>query len=111
MARWLAKLDAETADLEEYVRWFPSGEISVLQEGRDVYLAGAVFKAFTDAEQSICHPIFTQSQVFAWITGTFPGCVAASRALACIELQKSRNARQSAIGFTHFRATLRHLSS
>ncbi|MBV8547102.1 MAG: hypothetical protein JO093_12920 [Acidobacteria bacterium] len=48
MARWLIKLAAEDADLEEYVRWFPAGEIFALREDKDVYLSGAIFENLTD---------------------------------------------------------------
>ena len=50
MARWLIKLEGQLADLDEYVTWFPSGEIFAIREDTDVFLAGPVFERLPDAE-------------------------------------------------------------
>lgn len=46
MKRWLVELVGESADLEEFPRWFPDGEAHAIAEGVNVFLTGLVFDRF-----------------------------------------------------------------
>jgi hypothetical protein len=43
MSRWLIKLQGEKLDLEEFPRWFPSGEVYGMEEQGKYYLTGPAF--------------------------------------------------------------------
>lgn len=49
MARWLVELNGEPFDVDEFRRWFPSGEMRAIAENGKVYLTGEVFETLTDA--------------------------------------------------------------
>lgn len=41
--RWLIALEGDSADLEEFPYWFPSGGVHAIAEGRSVFLTGPSF--------------------------------------------------------------------
>lgn len=51
MARWLVELDGERYDLEEFPYWFPNGDVYAIEEYSKVYLVGAAFEKFGQADQ------------------------------------------------------------
>lgn len=51
MARWLVKLEGDPFDLEEYIRWFPSGDAYALALNNETFLTGRVFNDFNSAQQ------------------------------------------------------------
>jgi hypothetical protein len=50
MARWLVQLSGERADLEEFPRWFPDGEVFAIEENEAFFLVGPAFEVHTNAE-------------------------------------------------------------
>lgn len=44
MARWLVQLTGERADLEEFPRWFPDGDVFAIEESEAFYLVGPAFE-------------------------------------------------------------------
>jgi hypothetical protein len=50
MARWLVQLSGERADLEEFPRWFPDGEVSAIEENEAFFLVGPAFEDLPNAE-------------------------------------------------------------
>ena len=50
MARWLVQLSGDRADLEEFPRWFPDGEVSAIEENEAFFLVGPAFEAHPNAE-------------------------------------------------------------
>lgn len=50
MARWLAKLEGSHFDLEEFPRWFPSGELFAVEEAGSFFIVGKALDTLPDAE-------------------------------------------------------------
>lgn len=50
MAMWLVPLHGDKFDLEEFPRWFPSGEIYVIEQDSEYFLVGPTFERFSEAE-------------------------------------------------------------
>lgn len=51
MARWLVKLEGDSFDLEEYIRWFPCGDVHALALNGETFLTGAAFNDLDSAQQ------------------------------------------------------------
>jgi hypothetical protein len=50
MARWLVQLSGERADLEEFPRSFPDGEVFAIEENEAFFLVGHAFEVLSDAQ-------------------------------------------------------------
>jgi len=50
LARWLARLSGERADLEEFPRWFPDGDVYAMEGKAEFFLTGPAFEAISNAE-------------------------------------------------------------
>jgi hypothetical protein len=53
MHRWLAKLQGEQLDLEEFPKWFPSGQLHAVEENGEVFIAGSDLDAIMDGEVAL----------------------------------------------------------
>ena len=51
MARWLAKLDADAEDLDDFTRWFPRGEVFAEANADGVFLVGSGLDVHEDVGQ------------------------------------------------------------
>lgn len=47
MARWLAQLEGELIDLQEFPYWFPDGDVFAVREGDRVYITGEALERFS----------------------------------------------------------------
>jgi hypothetical protein len=50
MSRWLIELQGERIDLEDFPKWFPSGEVYAVDENSNVLLVGAGLNSLADAD-------------------------------------------------------------
>jgi hypothetical protein len=50
MSRWLVELEGERMDLEEFPKWFPSGDIHAVEEAGKFYITGPALCGLPDTE-------------------------------------------------------------
>jgi hypothetical protein len=68
MARWLVELKGERFDLEEYPRWFPNGDIHVLEEDGKFFLIGNALDRLGEAKGVRDEAVKTLGQFAATIS-------------------------------------------
>src|SRR5262245_18494746 len=57
MGRWLVQLFGDRMDLEEFPRWFPSGEVYAIEESGTFFFVGSRFEVFPTAEDVHCEAV------------------------------------------------------
>jgi hypothetical protein len=73
MARWLVQLSGERADLEEFPRWFPDGEVSAIEENKAFFLVGPAFENLPNAEAVLGEAVRALDRFTAVISLLWPG--------------------------------------
>jgi hypothetical protein len=73
MARWLVQLSGERADLEEFPRWFPNGEVSTIKENEEFFLVGSAFEVLPNAEAVLREAVSALDRFTAVISLMWPG--------------------------------------
>ena len=72
MARWLVQLSGERADLEEFPRWFPDGEVSAIEENEAFFLVGPALEDLPNAEAVLGEAVCALDRFTAVISLIWP---------------------------------------
>jgi hypothetical protein len=72
MARWLVQMSGERADLEEFPRWFPDGDVYAIEENEAFFLVGPAFEDLPDAEAVLGEAVRTLDRFTAVISLIWP---------------------------------------
>jgi hypothetical protein len=73
MDRWLVELYGERIDLEEFTRWFPDGELFVIEEANGFFLVGSAFEALSNSEAVLSKAVHAIDRFTAIISLISPG--------------------------------------
>jgi len=73
MARWLVQLSGERADLEEFPRSFPDGEVFAIEENEAFFLVGPAFEVLPNAEAVLREAVRALDRFTAVISLLWPG--------------------------------------
>lgn len=73
MPRWLVQLSGDRVDLEEFPRWFPDGDVSVIEENGAFFLVGPAFDVIPNAEAVLHEAVRTLDRFTAAISLITPG--------------------------------------
>lgn len=104
MARWLVEIKADPIDLEEYPRWFPTGDVFAIQQGQRVYLTGGRFDRAGGAEAVRLEAGVALRELFGVVTLLWPPARLPS--VGNVEYQHDDGRRDSyvAVGSAEMRA-------
>lgn len=93
MKRYLVELVGDTADLEEFPRTFPDGDIHAIAEGTNVFLTGPVFDSIEGPDKILLAAEEVLDEMTGVILLFWPGLRRPATGAVCIEDESGNRIR------------------